>query len=191
MAIGSLRILCEAILPDTTVRIWDGSGGVFVDDDGELYRPAQFTDDALQQIEAAINGEAYTLPLSLISLASSVADQIWQYDETQTIQGSTFIVKLKVLDEDEQPDDQEPIRVFTGQIDNLDVMDESTEDGIMSRVNLEITNRFTLRTLNSGAVLSDVDQRARSKLLNPNATDDLFCQRVPRMRDKTIKWPNW
>lgn len=191
MAIGSLRILCEAILPDTTVRIWDGSGGIFVDDDGELYRPAQFTDDALQQIEAAINGEAYTLSLSLISLASSVADQIWQYDETQTIQGSTFIVKLKVLDEDEQPDDQEPIRVFTGEIDNLDVMDESTEDGITSRVNLEITNRFTLRTLNSGAVLSDVDQRARSKLLNPTAADDLFCQRVPRMRDRTIKWPNW
>lgn len=191
MPVKSLRILCEAVLPDHTVRVWDGSGGVFVDDDGNMYRPAQFTDDALQQIEAAINGEAFTLSLSLVSVAASVADRIWQYDEENSIQGSSFVVKLKVLDDDEQPDDQEPIVVFTGTIDNLDVIDEATEDGITSRVNLEITNRFTLRTLTSGAVLSDVDQRARARLLNPAAPDDRFCERVPRMRDKTIKWPNW
>lgn len=191
MAIKSLRILCDAVLPDHTVRVWDGSGGSFVDEDGNIYRPAQFTDDALQQIEAAINGEAYTLALSLVSVSSSVADQIWQYDETTSIQGSPFVVKLKVLDEDEQPDDQDPIVVFTGEIDNLDVVDEATATGITSRVNLEITNRFTLRTLTNGAVLSDVDQRARAKLLNPSAPDDEFCERVPTMRDKTVKWPNW
>ncbi|MCK8780566.1 hypothetical protein M0654_11270 [Rhizobium sp. NTR19] len=188
---ASLRILCDAVLPDRTIRVWDGSGGSFVDDDGNIYRPAQFTDDALQQIEAAINGEAYTLALSLISVSSSVADQIWQYDETTSIQGSPFIVKLKVLDENEQPDDEEPIVVFTGEIDNLDVSDEASDAGITSQVNLEITNRFTLRTLTSGGVLSDVDQRARAKILNPSAPDDRFCERVPLMRDKTIKWPNW
>lgn len=191
MAIKSLRILCDAVLPDRTIRVWDGSGGTFVDDDGNLYRPAQFTDDALQQVEAAINGEAYTLALSLISVSSSVADGIWQYDETTDIQGSPFIVKLKVLDESEQPDDSDPIVVFTGEIDNLDVIDEATDTGITSRINLEITNRFTLRTLTSGAVLSDVDQRARAKMLNPSAADDEYCERVPLMRDKTIKWPNW
>jgi hypothetical protein len=188
---ASLRILCDAFLPDSTVRIWDGAGGVFVDDDGNMYRPAQFTDDALQSIEAAINGEAYTLSLSLISLAASVADQIWQYDETQSIQGSVFVVKLKVLDENEQPDAEDPIVVFTGEIDNLDVVDAANDTGITSRVNLEITNRFTLRTLTNGAVLSDVDQRARAKNLNPSAPDDEFCERVPTMRDKTVKWPNW
>ncbi|SMF65975.1 hypothetical protein SAMN02982989_3424 [Xaviernesmea oryzae] len=191
MSIKSLRILCDAVLPDRTIRVWDGSGGTFVDDEGNIYRPAQFTEDALQQIEAAINGEAYTLALSLISVSSSVADSIWDYDETISVQGSPFIVKLKVLDEDEQLDDQEPIVVFTGEIDNLDVVDESSDTGITSRVNLEITNRFTLRTLTNGAVLSDVDQRARAKLLNPSADDDRFCERVPMMRDKTVKWPNW
>lgn len=190
MAIKSLRILCDAELPDRTIRVWDGAGGSFIDDDGNRYRPAQFTEDALQQIEAAINGEAYTLALSLISISDSVATSIWDYDETTPVQGSPFVVKLQILDEQEQPNG-EPIVVFTGEIDNMDVVDESTETGITSRVNLEVTNRFTLRTLTNGAVLSDVDQRARAKILNPSAPDDEFCKRVPRLRDQTIDWPNW
>jgi hypothetical protein len=190
MAIKSLRILCDVELPEETIRVWDGSGGPFIDVDGNMYRPAQFTEDALQSIEAAINGEAYTLALSLISVSQSAADSIWDYDEGSTVQGSPFIVKLQILDEDEQPDG-DAIVVFTGEIDNLDVADESSSDGIKSVVNLEVTNRFTLRTVTNGAVLSDVDQRARSELLNPSAADDEFCKRVPLMRDKTVKWPNW
>lgn len=190
MAVKSLRILCDIELPESTIRLWDGSGGTFVDGDGEFYRPAQFTEDALQSIEAAINGEAFTLSLSLISVSQSAADSIWDYDETTSVQGSPFIVKLQFLDGDEQPDG-EPIIVFSGEIDNLDVSDESTNDGIQSRVNIEVTNRFTLRTVTNGAVLSDVDQRARSSLLNPSAADDEACVRVPLMRDKTVSWPNW
>lgn len=190
MAIKSLRILCDAVLPEETIRMWDGSGGSFVDGSGNIYRSAQFTEDALSQIEAAINGEAYTLTLSLISVSQSAADSIWDYDEDSSIQGSQFIVKLQILDEDEQPDG-DPIVVFTGEIDNLDVSDESTSTGITSRVNVEITNRFTLRTVTNGAVLSDVDQRARAAILNPSADDDEFCKRVPLLRDQTIKWPNW
>ena len=190
MAIKSLRILCDAVLPEDTIRIWDGSGGTFVDGDGNFYRPAQFTDDALQSVEAAINGEAYTLSLSLISVSQSAADSIWDYDEAHSVQGSPFIVKLQILDEYEQPDG-DPIVVFSGEIDNLDVSDEAGDDGIRSMVNIEITNRFTLRTVTNGAVLSDVDQRARSAVLNPGAPDDEFCERVPTLRDKTIKWPNW
>jgi hypothetical protein len=191
MSIKSLRILCDVMLPEATIRVWDGSGGPFIDGDGNMYRPAQFTEDALQSVEAAINGEAYTLALSLISVSQSVADSIWEYDEETSVQGSPFIVKLQILDEDEQPDG-DPIIVFTGDIDNLDVVDEdSGNNSIRSMVNLEVTNRFTLRTVTNGAVLSDVDQRARSELLNPSAPDDEFCKRVPLMRDQTIKWPNW
>ncbi|MEY9198666.1 hypothetical protein ABIA16_003782 [Sinorhizobium fredii] len=190
MAIKSLRILCDVELPDETIRIWDGSGGSFIDNDGNIYRPAQFTEDALQSVEAAINGEAFTLSLSLISVSQSAADSIWDYDETTSVQGSPFIVKLQILDDEEQPDG-DPIVVFTGEIDNLDVADESSAEGIKSMVNIEVTNRFTLRTVTNGAVLSDVDQRARSAVLNPSAADDEFCKRVPLMRDKTVKWPNW
>jgi hypothetical protein len=190
MAIKSLRILCDAELPEETIRVWDGSGARFVDGEGNIYRPAQFTEDALQSIEAAINGEAFTLALSLISISQSAADSIWDYDETSSVQGSPFVVKLQILDEDEQPDG-DPIVVFTGEIDNLDVVDEASGENIRSMVNIEITNRFTLRTVTNGAVLSDVDQRARSAILNPSAADDEFCKRVPLMRDQVIKWPNW
>ncbi|MEY9629886.1 hypothetical protein [Sinorhizobium fredii] len=191
MAIKSLRILCDVELPATDpIRIWDGSGGSFIDIDGNIYRPAQFTEDALQSIEAAINGEAFTLALSLISISQSAADSIWDYDETTSVQGSPFVVKLQILDDEEQPDG-DPIIVFTGEIDNLDVVDESSSEGIKSMVNIEVTNRFTLRTVTNGAVLSDVDQRARSAILNPAAADDEFCKRVPLMRDKTVSWPNW
>lgn len=190
MTIKSLRILCDAHLPDVTIRVWDGSGGSFIDALGNVYRAAQFTEDALQQIETAINGEAFTLSLSLVSVSNSTADYIWDYDEATPVQGSLFIVKLQVLDEYEQPDG-DPIIVFTGAIDNLDVSDEADETGITSRVNIEITNRFTLRSMTNGGVLSDVDQRAYSKIQNPMAADDEFCKRVPLMRDKTISWPNW
>lgn len=190
MAIKSLRILCDITLPQETIRVWDGSGGPFIDVSGNRYKAAQFTEDALQSIEAAINGEAYTLALSLVSVTQSAADSIWDYDETTSVQGSPFVLKLQFMDDVEQPNGA-PIVVFSGEIDNLDVADESSEDGIKSVVNVEVTNRFTLRTVTNGAVLSDVDQRARSKVLNPTAADDQFCQRVPLMRDQTIKWPNW
>lgn len=190
MTIKSLRILCDVMLPEETIRIWDGSGGSFIDDDGNIYRAAQFTDDALSQVEAAINGEAYTLSLSLISVSQSAADSIWDYDEESPVQGSPFIVKLQILDDQEQPDG-DPYVVFTGEIDNLDVADEASATGITSLVNIEVTNRFTLRTLTNGSVLSDVDQRARSAQINPAAADDEYCKRVPLLRDQTIKWPNW
>lgn len=188
MAGKSLRILCDLTLPEGVIRLWDGSGGPFVDDEGNVYRSAQFTEDALQQIEAAINGEAFTLGIALSRMTSSTADYIWDYDEETPVQGATLVVKLQILDGTEQPSGA-PIVVFTGTVDNLDATDEGQGSAIRSQINLEITNRFTLRTVSNGGVLSDVDQRAYSKTLNPGGSDDLFCRRVPLMRDKTITWP--
>jgi hypothetical protein len=56
---------------------------------------------------------------------------------------------------------------------------------------VEVTNRFTLRRLKSGAVLSDADQRARAAAVNPEEEPDRFCERVPLLQDKTITWPRW
>lgn len=191
----ALRILCDAYLPDKVVRVWDGSGRTFVDGSGNLYRAAQFSEDALQQIEAAINGAAYTLSLSLIGLPQMVGDDIWDYDETTPVSGSKFIIKIQEVDELSQASG-EPEIVFTGTIDNMAVADQAVEsddegDMVQSIVTLEVVNRFTLRTLTNGAVLSDVDQRARAKVLNPSAPDDKFCARIPSLRSKTIKWPSW
>lgn len=191
----ALRILCDCHLPDKTIRVWDGSGRTFVDGDGNLYRAAQFSEDALQQIEAAINGTAYTLALSLIALPQMAGDEIWDYDETTPVSGSLFVVKIQEVDEFSQPIG-EPEVVFTGTIDNMAVddqyvADEEEGDSVQCIVSLEVVNRFALRTLTNGAVLSDVDQRARAKELNPSAPDDRFCERIPGLLNKTIRWPNW
>ncbi|MFN3833726.1 MAG: hypothetical protein ACK4SQ_15990 [Allorhizobium sp.] len=182
------RILCDVMTPDGVLRLWDGSGGPFVDEAGNIYRSAQFTEDALQQIEAAINGEAFTLGISLGNMTSSTADELWDYDEVTPLQGSKVVIKTILLDDFHQPVGS-PLVLFTGTIDNFDASDEGQTDNIQSRINLEITNRFSLRTVASGGVLSDVDQRAYSKTLNPSAPDDQFCSRVTLMRDKTITWP--
>lgn len=186
----AIRILCDMNLPGGVVRFYDGAGGVFVDADGNMYRPGQITEDALSQIEAAINGEAFTLSLSLINIPSSDADEIWQFDEDTPVTGSIVVIRIQILDDYSQPVGSADV-LFTGKIDNLSATDKVTDDGITSIVSVDVVNKFTVRLLTSGSVLSDVDQKARSQLINPTGTPDRFCERVPLMRDKTISWPNW
>ncbi len=187
---ASLKILVEIALPDTTVRLWDGSGGAFIDDDGNIYRAAQFTEDALQTIEAAINGEAFTLPLSLINLDRTTGDQIWEYDEVNSVVGSPVVIKLQELDDEEQIVGEPEVK-FTGTSDNMKVTDQASEQESLSVVSVDVVNAFTLRGVANGQVLSDVDQKERSKRLNPSAPLDRFCERVSGLREKTIRWPNW
>jgi len=187
---ASLRILIEITLPDIVLRLWDGSGGAFVDDDGNIYRAAQFTEDALQNIESAINGEAFTLTLSLINIDMSTGDQIWDYDETNSIVGSHVVIKLQELDGNEQIFGAPDVK-FTGTIDNIKVADQASSESSQSVVTIDVVNAFTLRSLPNGQVLSDVDQKERGKMLNPSAPLDRFCERIPSLRDKVIRWPNW
>lgn len=187
---ADLRILCDIELSDQTIRLWDGSGGMFVDDDGNIYRGAQFSEDALQSLEAAINGEAFTLSLSLINVDVSSGNAIWDYDETTSVVGSSFIIKIQELDDFEQPVGDPEIK-FTGTIDNFEMVDQADDEASVSMVTIEVVNSFTLRTNVHGGVLSDVDQKARSSLLNPSAPADRFCERIPGLRDKTIRWPSW
>lgn len=191
------RILITLKLPEETLRFYDGSGGVFVDDDGNQYRASEITESALSDLQSAINGEASNIGLSLISIPTSRADAIWEYDETISIVGSEVIVSIQELDDYSQASGAADI-VFTGQIENLDVddhiSDNSKDEEGISQINIQISNKFTLRKMTSGSVLSDVDQRARSQLLNPTAypnNSDEFCVRVPGLRNKTVSWPNF
>ncbi len=187
---AELRILCDLELPAETVRVWDGSSGPFIDAGGNLYRAAQFTDDALQSVETAINGEAFTLQLALINIPNAVGDSIWDYDEVASVVGSAFTLKIQQLDDFGQPVGEPEVK-FTGTIDNMKVTDQASDENSQSMVTIDIVNAFTLRVMASGAVLSDVDQKARAQLLNPSSSLDRFCERIPSLRDKTIRWPNW
>jgi len=190
MALNSLRVLCQVDLPSGPIRMWDGSGGPFLDGDGHIWRSCILTEDALDTIEMAINAEAFTLSLVLSGIDGKTSNSIYSDYEAGTIKGSRMRILIQKCDEHEQPYGVPQVK-FTGRIDNLIFGEATTEDGIRDVITVEITNRFTMRTLTSGAVLSDTDQKARSALLNPSAPADRFCERVPLMRDKTVRWPNW
>lgn len=190
MAAYALRVLIIAEFSSGWMRLWDGSGGPFVDADGNIYRSCQLTKDALKSIQAAINGTAYTLPLSLINIPGAFGDQAWTESENSDVIGTTLRILLQEVDEYGQPLGDADT-AFTGEIDNLTFSDAASKDGVQSTINLEVTNKFTLRNVTNGSVLSDVDQKARSALLNPSAPPDESCKLVPTMHDLTIRWPNW
>ncbi len=190
MSARNIRILADAALPSKTLRFYDGSGGAFVDLDGNTYWGAELRDNALDQIEAAINAEAFTLSLALSGIDEDTSNAVWEDYQAGNIVGSRFRVMLQKLDRFHQPVGQ-PLTKFTGTISNLQFLDQVANDNVLSAISVDIANRFTLRTVTSGAVLSDPDQRARARVLNPFAPDDRSCERIPAMKDKTIRWPNW
>lgn len=190
MGVRSLRVLARVFLPSGTIRFWDGSGGPLIDANGDLYRSCVLTEDALAQIEAAINAEAFTLSLVLNGVDEATSNSVWADYQAGNIAGSLFQVLLQKCDDQDQPIGSPLVR-FTGTISNLNFLDQASDEAISSTIQVDVANRFTLRSVSSGAVLSDVDQRARAKVLNPSAADDKFCERMPGLKDRTIRWPNW
>lgn len=188
MTTRSIRILCELGFASTTERLWDGSGP-YVDGDGNVWRGcASIT--GLDVVEAAINGEAYTLEIALTGVPSDIATLAWQdYDAGEVI-GASVRLMIQPCDEYDQPNADPQVR-FTGTIDNIRFDDTAQEKEIVSAVIVECTNRFSLRRVTSGSVLSDTDQRARSARINPSGNPDRFCERVPLLRDKQIAWPRF
>lgn len=190
MATKSLRVLCQVDLPSGPIRMWDGSGGPFLDSNGNIFRSCILTEDAIDTIEMAINAEAFTLSLVISGIDQKTSNSIWADYQAGTIKGSRMRIMIQKCDEFEQPVGAPQVK-FTGKIDNLIFTDVANDQQIRSSITVEVTNRFTMRTLTSGAVLSDTDQKARSAVLNPGANPDRFAERVPMLRDKTIRWPNW
>lgn len=187
---ASLRILAQVDLPSGTLRWWDGSAGPFVDSDGNVYRSCVLTEDALQQIEAAINAEAVTMSIVVSGIDQRTSDGVWTDYQAGNVVGSRFRILLQKLDDYDQPTGAAIVK-FTGRVSNLTFVDQSDGSSVKSTIQIDVANRFTLMSVTSGAVLSDVDQRARAKILNPSAPDDRFCERIPGLKDKTIRWPNW
>lgn len=183
-----LKILLLIDFPSETIRIWDGSGP-FMDVNGDVWRGCGLM-SGLDVIEAAINGEAYTLELALSGVDKTIADVAWgSFDDGEVI-GSEVRILVQDVDTLDQPIGAPVVR-FTGSIDNMRSDERVENEAITAVIAAECTNRFSLRSMTSGAVLSDVDQRVRSALLNPSAAPDRICERVPTLIDKTIVWPRW
>lgn len=184
----ALRILCQIDFPSGTARLWDGSGP-FLDGDGNIWRGGAVISN-IEDIEFALNGEAYTLNITLTGIRSEVAQLGWEGYESGEVIGARFLISIQPCDELDQPIADPEVK-FTGNIDNIIFFDRVSEDRPVTDITVECTNRFTMRRLTNGAVLSDADQKARSAVLNPTGTPDRFCERVPQLRDKTLVWPRW
>jgi len=192
MSSRSIRILCRIDWLDedeTVTRLWDGSGP-YVDADGEVWIGSALI-TGLDNIDMAINGEAATLNIELAGVPSEQADATWLAFENDAIIGATFRLYIQPCNAKTDQPVGTPETKFTGKIDNIIFQDKASDANLLSTLTVEITNRFTMRRLTNGAVLSDTDQRARSALLNPSGNPDRFCERVPLMFDKTIVWPRW
>lgn len=187
--IASVRILCAIYFPSATARFWDGSGP-YVDDDGNLWRQGNLVEGGLDAIEMAINGEAFTLVLGLSGLDKATSDMAWEDYQNGEIIGAKVQIMTQDYDGDGLATGGPKVR-FTGKIDDIDFDDAASDDMVMSTVKVSVVNRFTLRNLVSGSVLSDINQKARAKVLNPTAPPDRSCERIGLMIDKTIRWPNW
>ncbi len=190
MTLKSLRVLCQVDLPSGTLRWYDGCGGPFVDSDGHIYRSCVVAEEALDQIELAVNAEAFTLSLTISGIDGATSDQIWTDYQAGTIKGSRFRLMIQKCNEYEEPIGAPAIK-FTGKIDNLIFGDNASNEEIRSIITVEVTNRFALRKQSNGGVLSDTNQKARSAFLNPLAAVDKFCERVIIYLSKAIRWPKW
>jgi hypothetical protein len=188
MAIVSIRVLVRFEFPSGTVRLWDGSGP-YLDQDGNIWKGAIIA-DGLDTVEQALNGEASTLVMGASAVAPETADIAWQEYVDGDVIGSRVQLLIQDQDEYDQPVGDPEVR-FTGTVDNITFADEVGGETINSTVLIECVNRFSLRNLNSGQVISDTDQKARSAILNPMAPPDRIAERIPKLNDKTIEWPRY
>lgn len=189
MAVKSIRILVQLDWPTGAVsRLFDGAG-LFVDADENVWKGCTLA-DGIDDIEMAINGESAALNMALMGVGVAEADAVWLAYTKEQIVGALVRIMIQPCDDEDRAIGGKEV-MFTGRIDNIIFDDTVSDDRPMSSIIAEVANRFTLRRLENGGVLSDTDQRARSAAINPDAPPDRFADRVPGLEDKTTAWPKW
>lgn len=186
MAIRSLRILCQFDFPSRTFRLYDGSGP-FLDLEGNIWIGCSIT-EGLDKIESALNGEEAWLHLGLSGTDPRILELAGEDRRSGEVIGARVQIKVQPCDEYDQPVGEADVH-FTGKIDNMSVASRTEGDNVIYTVTIEIANRMVLRSLLSGQVLSDVNQRARSAILNPGAPPDRVAERVAGLADHEEVWP--
>lgn len=196
MARRSLKILVRLDFPAGTVRLWCGSGP-FMDADGYTWKGGgELSSEALKSLQYAFAGELVTFEAWMAGTSSDFSDIAYLETQNDDVIGSVFQVLTQTCDEYGQPDGTDPVVRFTGEIidvkfrDTIEQKNENEKQNLY-QVGITVANRNNLRRLNSGSVLSDADQKARSAVLNPSGNPDKFCERVPLMSDRTLNWPRF
>lgn len=189
MTVNSLLILVQFDWTNDTVTRLVDDDDLLTDLDGNVWHGCSLGED-LNAIEMALNGEAYTLNMTLANLESEQADLAWLSYTNDIILGSGVRLMIQPCDASHQPVGS-PEVMFTGRIDNIVFDDVVADERPRSTITVEVTNRFTMRRRMDGSVLSDADQKARSLKVNPSEDPDKFCERVWMFLDKATSWPRW
>ncbi len=189
----SVMILVRMMLPGETVRLWFGSGPHIDQDDVLWLGAGELPRDALSGIQYAFAGEASVIDLGLSAVSPQVSDMAYEETQEKDVIGSKVQILLQSCNEWFEPLGSPPKVKFTGEI--IDIIfdevavDDPVEPHIRYRVILKIGNAFHARRSRRNSVLSDADQQARSRQLNPSLSPDLFCKQITLMGEKTITWP--
>lgn len=171
-------------------RLWLGDG-VYSDGDANVWLGSALVDDGgLEELQQALNGEVGGFSFGLSGVSLETSGVVWQYYQDGNLVGSIVRVLIQACDQDMRP--AGPLRtVFGGDINNVVFSRTATEKETLATVTVQASNKFLLRRSVSGGVMSDVDQRAYSALINPGADPDRFAERVTLMQNKKIVWPRF
>lgn len=186
MAVVALRLLFRLTFPTATMRLWDGAGP-YLDGNGDIWKGTVVT-EGLDSVEQAINGESATLTMGVSGITWEQSGLAWEDTEAGNVIGSKVEILIQAVDLLDQPIGAPEIR-YTGLVDNIVFDDGANGETVSSTVMIECVNRFSMRNLSSGMVLSNVDQQRRSHVLNPSGNPDRICERLPTLIDKAIHWP--
>ena len=188
-----LKILVRLDFPEESIGFWIGTG-VYIDKNGFEWRGSgEISADSLKTLESTFAGEYHSFPVYMAGTVPEISSLAFQDTQENQVIGSVFQVLAQHCDAYGQPLDEDPEVWWTGKIADVEFHESvrQTEGGdeILYEVGILVANRFARRRQTSGSVLSDVDQKARSKVLNPTGNDDRFCERVSLNGDRTINWP--
>lgn len=184
----SVRILVRIDWPDDQVsRYWIGDGAV-IDADGEEWRGAGLI-TGFDALERAVNRESPGMTLALNGVTAEPAGRIWDYHKAGNLIDAQIRWLLQSCDDLDQPQGA-PRIIFTGYFANV-TFDDTGGETPTSMISVDVINKFQLRRAQNWAVLSDADQKARSAVINPEASPDRFAERMSLLENKTVVWPRF
>ncbi len=192
MTARKVKILMKMEFPQGAARFWFGSG-THLDANGDHWRAAgDLPKESLTAIQYAFSGEASVMNVGLSGISQDIADLAYEETQEDDVIGSKVQVLLQPCDQNFEPV-SDPVVKFTGEVIDLNFRRAAVEDQgqphILHEVTLVVANAFHARKSRRNAVLSDSDQKAYSRKVNPTLPADLSCERITLMNGQTIPWP--
>jgi len=166
-----------------SVYLWNGFGNRTFD--SKLYLGCGDL-GSIEGLEEARNPVSQQVTFTLSGVPDSPADLLAQVlDATDIVQGNIAVVSLQLFDADWQAVGN-PVPIYFGIMQPPRVTREPATEtaGARRTIVLPTENLFYGRARPPNGRYTDREQQRRS-------LGDLFCEYVPQLVNKTIKWPDY